>query len=79
MLKFLLTRQYDNESMHKYMTWFKANSKAVKMISRNLTLFYELIMGLEYKNIFSTDIVEKYRDSAVKLVTKAFEGVFNGS
>ena len=38
MVQYLTTCQYDNESIHQYMTRFMANSKALKMIGRKNVL-----------------------------------------
>ena len=50
-LKFMLTHKYDNETVHDYMTHFKANLKALKLAGGDKVLCAETVMKLKWSDL----------------------------
>lgn len=75
LLTLLLTKQYEHESVHEYMTRFKANSKGLKMFGGDRVLCFEKLMELKYEQVMASTVTQVKKDSVINLSTEAFESV----
>ena len=48
LLQWLLTKKYDNESVHNYMTRFRANTKSLHIAGGNNVIVNEFIMEMSW-------------------------------
>ena len=73
LIQWLLTKQYDNESVHNYMTRFRKNTKSLHMSGGNNVIVNELIMDMSWEDLYK--ISGNDRTLALKNANDKFEAM----
>ena len=72
-LKFILTKQYENEPVHDYMTRFKMNLKLLKLAEGNRVLWSETVMKVNLSYLYDCAINENDRKLLFKISSEHYE------
>ena len=75
MIDFLLTRQFENESVHEYMNRFNQKVKTLKAIGGEFVLCNPAINGMTWDTLYDAAVLKEDRDTVMALSSEAYEAV----
>ena len=71
-LKYLLTRQYDGESIHDFYNRYKNNCEALSVIAGDHVTCFEKVMKITWEDLYINLLDEQDRELVVTLVRERF-------